>query len=180
MQEMLSQGAKLLLGLVDSSSYTTTTTGGRTIDPLNRKPPDRKFYMPVNYYDPIFGVPGITERPSTVSGRVSLPVEMREHPSRVLFGGNNSHKSKDSWINDPKFWDHYRALKERHFDWNYDPNMQLGVEHYAHRASVRIRDNSNGATTYNVTNHRTPEMLNGDNFYRGYGNSTGFHQQSVF
>lgn len=178
MQDAISKGAEMLLGLVDRSTYVTQTTGGRTIDPLNRKPVQRKFYMPTNFYDPVFGVPGITERPSTVSGRVTLPVQMRDHPSQILFGGYNSHKSKDSWINEPAFWEHYRALKERHFDWNYDANMQLGVEHYRHRASVRIRDNSNGNTTYSVTNHRTPERLNASNFYMDYGK--GFQPQSVF
>jgi hypothetical protein len=153
---------------------------GQRIDPLHRKKPERKFFMPLNFYDPIFGVPGITERPSTVAGKVFIPVEMRDHPRNILFGGVASHKNPNHWINHPGFWEHYRALKMQAFDWNYDPNMQLDAEHFRHRQAVRIRDNSNGATLYSIDNQRTPKRLDKDDFYTGYGEARRGSNSSVF
>jgi hypothetical protein len=156
---------KTVFGWLDEDKYVTYTTGGRKIDPRDRHPVKRQYFMPLNYYDPVFGVPGQTEHPTTVSGRVNLPVQMRDHPSTVLYGGHSTHKDQTHWINTPEFWEHYRHLKATHNDWNYDPNMQLGAEHFQRRAAVRMRNNANGDTVYSVDRRRTPMQVNRNNFY---------------
>lgn len=165
MLSFASEIGKTVFGWLDEDKYVTYTTGGRKIDPLARHPAPRQYFMPLNYYDPMFGVPGQTERPSTVSGRVVYPVEMRDHPAKVLYGGKSTHKDQTHWINTPEFWEHYRMLKAAHHDWNYDPNMQLDAQHFQRRAAVRMRDNSNGNTVYSVSGRRTPMEVNWNNFY---------------
>jgi len=147
-----------------SSGFDHKVEGGyRTNDPLNRKKPERKFFQPVQFYDPLFGVPGLTEAPTTRAGRINLPVMLREQPSQRLFGGGSSNRHH-FMFSDPNFWKAYHSRKGAVDTWNYDPNMQLGYEHYRHRMGVRVRDNE-GNAMYSVNAKRKPMPAHQNNFY---------------
>lgn len=169
MLEALGDVAKTIFGYMNEDEWVETTINGKRIDPLNRKPPKREFFFPMEYYDPLFGVPGMTERPTTRSGRLNFPVQLRENAS-LLFGGEASHKNPDHFINDPKYWEHYRYLKNRHSDFNYDPMMQLTGDHFLVRPSVRVRNIATGETLYTLANQKTPSMTTADDFYHGHVN----------
>jgi len=174
--EFLDSIANSLVGVLSSGFDHKVEGSHRINDPLNRKKPERKYFHPIQFYDPLFGVPGLTEAPTSRAGRINLPVMLREQPSQQLFGGMDS--NREHWMtSDPNFWKAYHSRKGAVNTWNYDPNMQLGYEHYPHRSAVRMRDNQ-GYAMYSVNAKRKPMPVNENNFC--HGKRFGFHGLSAF
>jgi len=93
--------------------------------PLNRKKPVRKYFQNYEAYDPLFGNHGLTEKPSTTAGKITLPVLPPMHPSKILQVPYKNHPI----FSDPQYWKAFHKRKE-HCD-----------DFYGWKQSVRVKDN---------------------------------------
>src|ERR1700761_1624566 len=151
-------GVVLELGKLIDDTATTPVLGSKRVDnPFNRVPEKRKFFMPTRKYSALFGAPGEIDHPTTISGRINLPVMPQFQAPQILKGMPKDSRifSNPDGTPNMDYWLAYHSRKNRSYNWTYDDHQQLTEEHYTWKRAGIFNDN-NGTVTYSGS--RVPQM----------------------